>query len=263
MRVGVVGHVEVVEFALADRVPGPGEIAHAPSSFVVPAGGGGVAAVVLAGLAGACSFWTALGDDDAGRFAVADLTSRGVDLRVEWWAGVPTRRGFCHLTDDGERTITVIGERLAPDVADLDTLDGVYVTAASAQLLHQVRERARVLVATPRVGTALARSGVTVDVLVGSDADPGEDLSGAGLAPPRAIVRTRGADGGVWSTADGATGEWSPTPVHGEVRDAYGCGDAFAAALTHELAAGHALPDACARAAEAGAHRLTLRGPFG
>ena len=52
-RVAVVGHVEWGDFAVVDHVPTPGEIEHADATFAVVAGGGSVAAVQLAKLAGA------------------------------------------------------------------------------------------------------------------------------------------------------------------------------------------------------------------
>lgn len=266
MRLAVVGHVEVVEFAVVDRLPGRGEIAHAAGTTTAAAGGGAVAAVVLRELAGAATLWTAVGDDPVGDAAVAELRERGVEVRAARRTGVPTRRGFTHLAADGERTITVIGERLAPaagDGVDVRGADGVYVTAGDEEVVRAARA-ARVLVATPRAGDVLARAGVPLDVLVGSATDPGERVDLAGWpVPPRAVVRTDGARGGTWATADGTSGTWAATPLPGPVRDAYGCGDAFAAALTHALAAGRTLPEACAAGARAGAHRVTLRGPYG
>jgi ribokinase len=47
------------------------------------------------------------------------------------------------------------------------------------------------------------------------------------------------------------------------VRDAYGCGDSFAAGLTFALGAGHAPGDALAIAAECGAACLAGDGPYG
>ena len=64
MRVAVVGHVEWVEFVRGDHVPAAGEIAHGSESFSEPAGGGAVAAVQLARLAGGAELFTALGDDE-------------------------------------------------------------------------------------------------------------------------------------------------------------------------------------------------------
>ena len=64
MRFAVVGHVEWVEFVRVDRLPASGEIAHGSDSFSEPAGGGAVAAVQLARLAGEAELFTALGDDE-------------------------------------------------------------------------------------------------------------------------------------------------------------------------------------------------------
>src|SRR3982750_444133 len=118
MGPAVVGHVEWVECALVERVPHAGEIAHVRESFFVPAGGGSVAAVQLARLAGECTFYTALGDDELGRRAIEALGKLGVRVEAAIRAGKRTRRGFAFLDDAGERTITVIGERLGPLGAD-------------------------------------------------------------------------------------------------------------------------------------------------
>lgn len=170
LRVGVVGHVEAVAFAVVPRVPRPGEIVQASAGFEAAAGGGAVAAVVLRELAGAATFWTALGDDEGGRRALAELERRGLDVRAAIRPG-PTRRAFTHLALDGERTITTLGARLAPhgieDHVDPTGFDGIYVTAADAAALAAARA-ARVLVATPRVGAVLAGARRPVDVLVGS-----------------------------------------------------------------------------------------------
>ena len=48
----VVGHVEWVQFARVEHVPLAGEVVHASDPFEEPAGGGAVAAVQLARLAG-------------------------------------------------------------------------------------------------------------------------------------------------------------------------------------------------------------------
>ena len=55
MRVAVVGHIEWVEFVRVGSVPLSGQIVHALETWEEPAGGGAVAAVQLARLAGSCS----------------------------------------------------------------------------------------------------------------------------------------------------------------------------------------------------------------
>ena len=113
MRAGVVGHVEWVDFAVVERLPVPGEILHAREHFTEAGGGGGVAAVQMRRLVGAATFLTAVGDDRAGEDAAARLREHGVDLHA---AVRPReqRRAFTYLSDDHERTITVLGARLVP-----------------------------------------------------------------------------------------------------------------------------------------------------
>ncbi|MDQ3676771.1 MAG: PfkB family carbohydrate kinase, partial [Actinomycetota bacterium] len=162
--VGVVGHVEWVQFACVQAVPRPGEIVHAEGVFCDAAGGGAVAAVQLRKLAGAATFLTALGDDGAAQQAGERLREHhGVTLHA---AGRPAaqRRTFTFLDADGERTITVLGERIVPVRTDslpwqsLGELDGIYFTGGDAGAVREAR-RARVLVATPRARAALEESG--------------------------------------------------------------------------------------------------------
>ena len=84
MRVAVVGHVEWVEFARVEHVPVPGEIVHALETWQEPAGGGAVAAVQLARLAGDCLLLTALGDDELGHRAASGLEQLGVRVEASW-----------------------------------------------------------------------------------------------------------------------------------------------------------------------------------
>jgi ribokinase len=268
-RVGVVGHVEWVTFAVVPRVPLPGEIVHASEVFSEPAGGGAVAAVQLRRLAGEVTFFTAIGADDAARDTAARLRDHyGVTLHAAH-RDAPQRRTFTYLDDGGERTITVLGERIVPAAADplpwdaLGDLDAIYLTGGDAGAVRAARA-ARVLVATPRAMAALAGSGVAVDVLVGSATDPGEVYEPGMLDPsPRVVVRTRSEAGGEWSAADGRSGTWEATPLPGEPVDAYGCGDSFAAALAYGLGAGMELEDAIELAARCGAACHCGRGPYG
>ena len=87
MRVAVVGHVEWIQFARVESVPEPGEIVHALEAWEEPAGGGAVAAVQLARLAGECLFLTALGDDDLGHRAKLELEALGVRVEAAWRSG--------------------------------------------------------------------------------------------------------------------------------------------------------------------------------
>ena len=267
MRVAVVGHVEWIEFARVPRVPEPGAIVHASETWEEPGGGGAVASIQLAKLAGGATFFTALGNDALGHRAFAELTALG--LRVEAaWRDEPQRRGFVHVDARGERTITVIGDRLGPSGSDdlpweaLEGADAVYFTAGDASALTHARS-ARKLVATARHLGPIAESAVQVDVLVASARDAGERYERGHADPePLAVVRTAGDEGGTWEDSGGAKGRWEATDLPGPVSDAYGCGDSFAAGLTYGLGAGLALTEALALGARCGAANFTGRGPY-
>jgi ribokinase len=268
MRVAVVGHVEWVEFVRGDHTPAAGEIVHAEDSFSEPAGGGAVAAVQLARMAGGATLFTALGDDELAARSRERLAELGVRVEAATRQG-PTRRALTFLDARGERTITTIGERLEPrgddglDWGSLDGADGVYLTAADQGALSAARA-ARVLVASPRAGRVLTDSAIRLDALVYSDRDELESTLARALAPrPALLIATRGADGGRYETADGETGSWKPAPTPGPIADTYGSGDSFAAALTYGLAAGEELSRVLELAAEAGAANLARRGPYG
>ena len=268
MRVAVVGHVEWAEFVRVDRMPQPGEIVHAHAWWQAAAGGGAVAAVALARLAGEALFLTALGDDALGHRAVSELAALGVRVAAAF-RPEPQRRAVVHVDDTGERTITVIGPRLVPRRADalpwaeLAACDAVYVTAGNAGASHAARA-ARVLTATPRTREPLAAADVRLDALVGSARDAGEAYRSGELHPePALVVRTEGGDGGSWAASGGESGRWQSVHPPAAVVDTYGAGDTFAAALTYGLGAEWPLERALALAARCAATALTGRAPYG
>lgn len=265
----VVGHTEWIEFGRVDRVPGPGEIAHAGQSWQEAGGGGAVAAVQLSRLAGDCDLFTALGDDPAGGASRRRLSTLGTRVHAEPRRGETTRHAITLVDRDGERTITTLGERLDPAAAEplpwnlLGETDAVYVTAGDADAFRRAR-RARVMVVTLRALRRLGESGVQADCLVGSARDPGERWEvGALPGPPQLLVRTEGDQGGTFETAAGARGRYAAVPPPGPVVDTYGAGDTFAAGLTFALGVGMAVADALTFAARCGATCVSGRGPFG
>jgi ribokinase len=262
-RFAVVGHVEVVEFLDVEHVPSPGEIVHATSRMIVAAGGGAVAAVALARWTGASTLFCALGDDELGHRAKAELESRAVTVRAAWRAS-PQRRAITMVDAHRERTIVVIGERHVPHGDDplpwdeLASIDSVYITGGDAAAIRQAR-RARTAVATARILADLRN--VPLDALVSSANDRAERYVAGELTPePSVVVRTDGARGGTYTIA-GATHHYGAMPAT-VTGDTYGAGDTFAAALTYALArslpAGDAIAEASARAIEV----LAWRGPY-
>ena len=267
METAVVGHTEWITFADVDAIPPAGGIAHTTSEWETPGGGGAVAAVQLAKLAGSATLFTAAGDDEIGARTRRELTPMGVDVRAATRSGTRSRRALTLIDPAGERTIITLGDRLTPAAADplgwddLDTTDAVYVTAGDPGALANARN-ASCMVVTGRILRELLATGVVPDVLVGSARDPSETVR-TDLLPwrPRMIVRTEGVRGGTFETADGIAQRWEPASVT-PGGDTYGAGDSFAAGLTFALGQGRSPADAVAFAARCGAACASARGPY-
>lgn len=262
-RVAVIGHVEWVDFIEVEHFPQPGDLLEVQSSFARAGGGGGVAAAVLRELGADVDFFLALGRDAQGEAALEQLQERGIDAHVAW-RQEPTRRAVTLLQPGGERTIITIGKRLEPRGDDrlpwerLKQADGVYFTAGDAGALAHGRE-ARVLVATPRGRAALAEGAPPLDALIYSADDPSETEAAEKLAArTRLLLDTRGDRGGGWQGEEEGTWEASEPP--GEPKDAYGCGDSFAAGFTFGLADGGTVVQAVRVGADCGARLLTRTG---
>ena len=264
MEFAVVGHVEWVEFARVEAMPRSGAIAHAWETWEQAGGGGAVAALQLARLAGASALFTALGDDELGRRSRAELEAGGVRVHASVQPG-PQRRAFCHVEEGGERTITVLGDKLRPRGDDgelpweeLNDAEAVYFASGDTSALRQAR-RARVLVATARELPSLKAGAVELEALVGSGEDDGERYTPGELdPPPKLVVSTAGPLGG-WAQPGGP---YQAAPPAGPVEDAYGCGDCFAAGLTYALGRDLPTAEALTLAARCGAGALTGRGVF-
>jgi ribokinase len=267
LRAAVVGHVEWIEFGRVDHVPNSGEIAHATSFWEEPGGGGAVAAGQLCRLAGGCEFFTAVGDDAIGERMVHGLQRRGVTVHAAVRRGTPTRRAVTLVDPSGERTITTLGERLEPALADplpwdlLDGADAVYVTAGDPGAYRAAR-RARAMVVASRAMGQLVSADVEPDALVGSATDPAERIDVASLPwAPSLVVRTEGSRGGTYDAA-GVSARYEPAPPPGPIVDTYGAGDSFAGGLTFGLGLGLDVPAAIELAARCGAAVVAGRGPF-
>jgi ribokinase len=254
-----------VQFLRVDHLPVAGEIVRTSDAWEEPGGGGPVAAVQLLKLAGACAFFTALGDDELGHRALEELRALGLEVHAAF-REAPQRRAITHVDAAGERAITVVGERLNPDIDDplpwdsLSGVDAVYFTAGDEGALRAART-AKTLVCTTRITSQLG--GVEIDAVVGSDRDPSERYETGDIEPvPHLAVLTRGGEGGRFSVDGGEWQEFAPTPIPGPVVDSYGCGDSFAAGLAYGLAASGDPAKAIDIAARCGAAVLTGRGPY-
>jgi ribokinase len=266
-RMAVVGHVEWTTIARSERVPVSGEVVHADVLWEGPAGGGAVAAVQLASLAGECAFFTALGADAAGRQAAEQLDGLGVRVLAAA-RNERTRHAVSLIDASGERTTTTLGPRLQPVSTDplpwheLSSYDAVYFTAGDTAAVRAARQAAT-LVATSRELRVVAGSRVRVDALVGSLRDPAECYDPAAFTvAPELVVCTDGAAGGVFQVYGGPASSYRAAEPPGPVTDLYGVGDTFAAALTFALGSSADVATALSFAAGLGADCTTRTGPY-
>tara|TARA_B100001113_G_scaffold340502_1_gene324752 strand:- start:190 stop:1032 length:843 start_codon:yes stop_codon:yes gene_type:complete len=266
LKLAVIGHVEWVTFLKVDQLPLAGRISHAKDSFEEAAGGAAVAAVQMARLInGPVDLVTSLGKDNYGEKCYKRLTKLGLNLKVAW-RDKPTRRGISLISNDGERAITVIGERLQPigsdDLSwiDMKDYDGVFVTATDEEGIIFAR-KAKFLSATPRIGEHILRnSSVKLNALIGSGLDPGEKIDYEEFAfKPDIYISTKGKLGG---TIFPEGRNYPSTIPSSEVIDSYGCGDCFAGAVTAALSAKLNLNQAIKIGAYCGAECSTHYGPY-
>ena len=266
LKLAVIGHVEWVTFLKVDQLPLAGQISHAKDCFEEAAGGAAVAAVQMARLINnPVDLITSLGKDNYGEKCYKRLTKLGLNLKVAW-REKPTRKGISLISKDGERAITVIGERFQPIGSDnlpwseMKNYDGVFVTATDKEGIRFAR-KARFLSATPRTGQqTLKDSKVKLNALIGSGLDPGEKINYEELEPkPDIYISTKGESGG---TIFPENIKYKPiTPSSKEI-DTYGCGDSFAGAVTTALSAKLNLEQAINIGAYCGAECSTHYGPY-
>ncbi len=266
VKLAVIGHVEWVTFLKVNKLPIAGQISHAEDCFQEAAGGAAVAAVQMSRLIdGPVDLITSLGKDSYGEKCFERLSKLGLNLLVSW-NEKPTRKGISLIDQDGERAITVIGERLQPNASDklpwndLGNYDGIFVTATDKEGLNFAR-KAKFLAATPRTGkNTIKDSKVKMNALIGSALDPGEQVNYEEFEPkPDIYIATEGKSGG---TIYPDRNKYESIKPSSKEVDSYGCGDCFAGAITAALSAKLNLTEALNLAAFCGAECSTHYGPY-
>jgi ribokinase len=283
----VVGSINVDLVVTLERLPRPGETVTG-GRFARQGGGKGANQAIAAARAGArVRFAGAVGDDDFGRAALAELEDAGVDVgAVQHLPGEATGVALISVDRDGDNHIAVasganacvdehtVGAALtaAPlrpgDVCLLgfEVPDAAIVAAARAATAAGARvvlnpAPARELPAglVEAGGVVLTPNAVEAEALTGED-DPeraARALHGRSGAP---VLVTLGARGALLVDGDAAT----PLPaLEVEAVDTTGAGDVLNGVLGAGLAAGLALEDAARRAIEAASESVRRPGARG
>jgi sugar/nucleoside kinase (ribokinase family) len=203
------------------------------------AGGGSAAnlAAHLAGLGIATTLVGTVGDDQLGSIQLADLTTRGVQVRVRILNGVTTGMVVALVGQDGRRSMLTsrgAGSLLSPDHLGSDLFrPGRHLHLSGYVLLDQ-RSRAAGLAALERArrasmtvsvdASSLAPLARLAGILTG--ARSWEEALDALLLDYQQVVLKRGESGAVWASGQ----ERISLPATSAVaRDTTGAGDALAA----------------------------------
>ncbi len=239
--------------------------------FEEPAGGGAVAAVQLARLAGSCDAVHRARRRRAGSaFAAAARRAGGERARHLRRGAAPGGRSRSSTPPASARSrpsargstrrapATAAGGRRSAD------LDAVYFTAGDEAALRAARAGCARARGEP-AGPSCARRGVALDALVLSGEDEIELSGGRPRHEPRrswsSSPRARGE--GATAPGGGEEGSWAAAQLPGAPVDSYGCGDSFAAGAHLRPRGRHAdRPRRSRSAPAAGAVCLTGHGPY-
>jgi ribokinase len=283
----VVGSINVDLVVTLERLPRPGETVTG-GRFARHGGGKGANQAVAAARAGArVRFAGAVGDDEFGAAAVAELEAEGVDTgAIRRLHGEATGVALIAVDAGGDNQIAVAsganarvdeavvgaalgdGELTAGDVCLLgfEVPDAALVAAARAAAAAGAR-----IVLNPAPARAVPEALLAAGpVLLTPNALEAEALSGES-DPERAaralarrtgapVLVTLGGRGALLVDGDGATALPAPRV---EVVDTTGAGDVLNGVLAAGLAAGRGLEDAARRAVEAASASVRTPGARG
>jgi ribokinase len=267
----VVGAINVDFVVTADRLPGPGETVVGPGLARHGGGKGANAAVAAARFGATVRLIGAVGGDDTGSGALAELRAEGVLVEdVAVLDGVPTGVALIVVDAEGENQIAVGAganalvdpERVRaalrsalPDAGCVLVSTEIPPEAVAAAVEAATAAGVR-CVLNPAPAIPVVADLLVHGPLLTPNATEAADLSAArtGAGPPgpadtalaRArglaertgapVVVTLGGDGVLVATPDGEAEHVAPRPT--SVRDTTGAGDTFNGVLAARLAAG-------------------------
>jgi ribokinase len=274
----VVGSVNVDLVVHADRLPAAGETV-AGGRLERSGGGKGANQAVAAARAGAAvSLIGAVGDDDLGADALAELRDEGIDVAaVARLHGVPTGVALIVVDREGRNQIavasganhelsaeqvTAAAARPGAVLASFELLDEPVLAAA-----HIARAAGCPLVVNPAPARPLERALLVLHPIITPNQQEAAELTGE--EEPAAAARALAAQTGAPAVitlgergaliADARGSELVPAPAVRAV-DTTGAGDVFNGVLAAELARGRDLHAAVGAAVAAAAQSVTRTG---
>jgi ribokinase len=281
----IVGSVNVDLLVAAERLPGRGETVLGRRLERYGGGKGANAAVAAARLGAKARLVAAVGDDDLGREALAELRQEGVDLEgVSKVSDEATGAALIVVDGSGDNQIAVgagANATLAPDRvrrALEGALDRAGSLLVSLEVPHEAvraavdagRERGVPVVVDPAPARASALELAAFGPIFTPNAGEARELTGeadkrrAAAALTRRtgapVIVTDGSEGALLLEESGAELLTLPAPSGVAAVDTTGAGDTFSGALATRMAAGDDLRVAAGFAVAAGACAIRARG---
>jgi ribokinase len=286
-RVLVCGSINVDLVVSVDRLPVEGETV-AGGAFAQHGGGKGANQAVAATRFGAATtLLGAVGDDDHGREALAQLRAEGVDVDAVATVGAPTGVAAIVVDADGHNQIAVasganalvdaalVGARIPALAYDVLLVNHELVDAANGAAVEHARGvgggGGAIVVVNPAPARELTAALLAAGPILTPNAEEARALTGEAdpLAAARVLIArtgapvvvTLGADGALLVTPDG-TAETIPAPRVRAI-DTTGAGDVLSGTLAAALASGRELREAVEAAVQAAARSVTTVGARG
>ncbi len=252
--VTVVGSVNLDLVATVPRLPRPGETLTGAELDRVPGGKGANQAVAAARLGAATRFVGAVGADEFGERALAELRAAGVDLAGLQVVDRPTGIALILVDEAGENQIVVVpgaNHALDPDGVDVGTPDAVVCQLEIGDDAIEAALRQtdaffclNAAPARPAAAGILERA----DLIVANSLE----LEALGSSPMGALFAlTLGAEGAL--LLENGVELARATPPSVEAVDGTAAGDSFTACLVVSLLEGRDREEALRRACAAGA----------
>lgn len=247
-HIAVVGSINADMFIRMPQLPGRGETVAGGEPAWFPGGKGANQAVAAARMGGHVSMHAAVGDDEPGRMAVANLESAGVDLRSIARVDAPTSIALVMVEESGENQIVI-----AKGANDAVAVDAGAVGEANAVVMqNEIPVAAMLEAAAACNGTLIVNAAPVrempeellnrIDVLIVNE----HEFEAYGR-PTRGVVVVTAGKGEVIAYQDGEIAARA-TPPQVDAIDTVGAGDTFVGAFAVGITSGLSLQESLERA---------------
>jgi len=247
-HIAVVGSINADMFIRMPQLPGRGETVAGGEPDWFPGGKGANQAVAAARMGGRVSMHAAVGHDEPGRMALANLESAGVDLRSVAKVDVSTSIALVMVEESGENQIVI-----AKGANDLVIVDAGAVGEADAVVMqNEIPVAAMLEAAAACNGTLIVNAAPVrdmpeelrnrIDVLIVNE----HEFDSYGKPTRGVVVVTAGSDE-VIAYQDGEVAARA-TPPKVEAIDTVGAGDTFVGAFAVGITSGLSLQESLERA---------------